>query len=125
MSFEPQRWTNSLAADSYFMGIGVVDSPPARIDLTNFYQWQIRLVDSVITAGQPMMVTFCFEDPLVNTGCARFTVAILDPTLVPSYTAGSLLLSSEGVNWPTNQATIWVYCDAPDVGVMVWGSRRV
>jgi hypothetical protein len=124
MTFEPSRWENSLIATKHVCGDSAATA--ARIDLSNFYQWEIRLSTSVNVAGIPMKVSFFFEDPLQNPSTPSFDLGITDPTMF-DYQAGSVLLSSNGTSWPTGQATIWVICDvaAPNVSLTVWGSRRV
>ena len=45
-SFEPQQWTNSLMADEYVVGDNVA-TPAGKINLSNYYQWQIRYKEPV------------------------------------------------------------------------------
>jgi len=124
MTYEPQRWENSLVAQSYVAGDDF--STAARIDLSNFYEWNIHLQESVSLTGAPTKLSIYFEDPATHPNTARIDMGIMDPTMF-DYQAGSLILSSNGVSFPTGQATIWITTSAPApiVSLTVWGSRRV
>lgn len=126
MSFElSSRWENSLVAEEYTMGNNTPTDPATRIDLTNFYEWTLSLGDAISLVGGPLKISFCFEDPAVAPNTPIVTLGVIDPTGI-SLLGQSTIASSQGVNFPTGQATIWVFADAPRLfKIVIWGSRRV
>jgi hypothetical protein len=122
MQFEPSRWENSLIAQSYRAGI--TNATAARIDLSNLFEWEIRMAVAATALGTPVKFTISFQDPNTFPSTPNFVVAIMDPTML-NYTGSSLLLSSQGTSFPTGQATVWIMSDTPDMDLTVWGSRRV
>lgn len=123
---QSEEWTNSLISDEYIAGaLPLEATPAAKINLANYYQWEIRLANSMaMSPAAPSTVYVAFEDPSVHTGTPTIAV-FMDPAATGVNLIGSsIILSSAGVNMVSNQANVWIWCDTPQVKVVVWGSRR-
>ena len=114
------QWENSLISQTY---TDLTGNTVLKIDLSNFFEWNLRLVNPP-PLGVITRFTIWFKDPAQYGETENgFNMTLTDPTMLAWEPAGALL-SSNGVKYLSNQATIWVRGDSPDTQYIVWGSRR-